>query len=305
MRNYTSALALTAFVAASGPLYAADDAAFVIAPPQAAGEGRHYQLAAGIEVYFGGIDILHFDWRTTRIGNAYQASSRVYPVGIASAFLDIDVTSEATGTFNGPQVLPVHYHGEVVEDGELARSMKIDFAPEGATQITRVGGEPLMPDAEMLALVQGMIDPLSAALFNETFQRGGTPCSGTTHIFTGDSTFSLTFAPVEETTLKSSRYNIYDGPALECEVTVSPTQAFDAAQQERLDEDPTGKEERKATLYVGTVPAPDGGPDLMLPVKVIVPTGFGNVMAHLVNIDVTDPRLVAPVETADATADVH
>lgn len=280
----------------------ANEDAFVRGAPQIQGqaEGRHYDLKAGIEVYFGGIDVLHFDWHTTRIGNSYKAESHVYPVGIAAAFFDIDVTSKATGSFNGPQVLPHYYKGDVVEDDELARSMAIDFAPEGPTAITRVGGEPLMPDEEMLAEVQGMIDPLSAALFNETFTRGGSPCSGTTHIFTGDSAFSLTFEAVEETQLKSSRYNIYDGPALECEVTVSPTRAFDAAEQERMEEDPTRKEERKARLYVGTVTAPDGGADLMLPVKVMVKTGFGNVIAHLVSVEAAKPEVAAPVKTADA-----
>ncbi len=295
MNKFAGALALTVALAMPQVLAAAEDGAMVV-PPMQDGATRHYNLSAGIEVYFGGIDILHFDWETTRRGAGYKAQSRVYPVGLAAAFLDIDVVSEAEGSFSGLQVLPLRYKGEVKEDGEIDRSMAIDFAPAGATQITRVGGEPLMPDEEILSQVQGMIDPLSAALFNETFLRGGSPCSGTTQIFTGDSAFSLTFEAVEETQLKSSRYNVYEGPALECEVTVSPTTAFDAAQQERMDDDPTSKEERKATLYVGTVPSPDGGPDLMLPVKVVVPTGFGNVMAHIVRIDVTDPLVVQTAE---------
>lgn len=255
----------------------------------AADAPRHYALDAAIEVYFGGMDIMHFEWQTTRDGPAYKAASRVYPVGVASLLFDIDVSSRAEGVVDGPNVYPAYYENNVVESDDTARSTRIEFGPKGATAVSNVGVELLVSEQEMLALVQGMIDPLSAALFNETFTRGGDICSGTTRIFTGDSAFDLSFSPVEETSLNASRYNIYEGAAMECEVNISPGQAFEAGTKERMEK--TRNDDRKpARLFVGRLKAPDGGPDILVPAKVLVPTSMGTVVAHLVKADLVDPR---------------
>lgn len=281
-----AAIMALAFSGACGALPAQAESQLRSGPAPAP---RHYALDAAIEVYYGGIDIMHFEWQTKRQGPAYEAASRVYPVGVASLLFDIDVTSRAEGVVDGTNVYPVFYENNVVESDDATRSTRIEFGPAGPTAVSNVGVELLLPEEEMLALVQGMMDPLSAALFNETFTRGGEICSGTTRIFTGDSAFDLSFTPVEETSLNASRYNIYEGAAMECEVHISPGQAFEAGTKERMEK--TRDDDRKpARLFIGRLKAPDGGPDILVPAKVFVSTSMGTVVAHLVKADLVDPR---------------
>ena len=48
-------------------------------------------------------------------------------------------------------------------------------------------------------------------------------------------------------------------------------------------------DEKPSRLYIGRIPSPTGGEDLLVPVKVLVPTSFGTAVAHLSHFAVSAP----------------
>lgn len=256
------------------------------------GDMPAYQLDAEISVYLGGMEILKFDWQTIHKDGAYRSKSHVYPVGLVSMLFDIDVNSQAMGRIVDGVAIPQRFDSRYLEDGEEVRSVEIDFDETGPIALVSMGGEQTMPDDEILTQVGGMIDPLSAAMFNQTFVSGGQVCAGSHSIFSGDSAYTLGFEFLRETTLKKSRYTSFEGPAYICEVAGEPLAAFNEEAQERLDA--RSSEDKPSKLYIGRVITDDGN-EFLVPVKVLVPTDFGTAVAHLTNftISMVDEPLLA------------
>lgn len=260
-----------------------------VADPIPVGVPPSYNLDAEISVYMGGLEILKFDWQTNQLNGRYDSTSHVYPVGVVAMLFDIDVKSSASGHAGMERVYPHYFASDYLEDGETVRSLRIDFDRDGPVDLTRVGGDQSVPKDEILALAGGMIDPLSAAMFNQTFINDGKFCNGTTTgIFSGDSAYSLSFKYVETTDLKKTRYSDYEGPAIICEVAGEPIAAFDEEARERMEA--RSPDEKPSRLYIGSIPAPNGEGEILVPVKVFVPTSFGTVVAHLTQFQVTEPQ---------------
>ena len=251
-------------------------------------ETRDYVLDGAIEVYFGGFAVARIDWETEMHQGHYKAQGGVTPVGIASYIFGGKSHSEVNGEMTGLAPQPGRFIGRMTEDEETQEAT-IVWDESGPISIERSPDEVDMPVAEQLAAAKGTVDPLTAAIFDPTFLGGGELCNGSRTIFDGNSIFELKFEPVRESQLKASRYNIYDGWAMRCDVTFTPIWSADAKSQERLSSVDDG---RKARLWVGRLPAPDGGPDLLVPARVEVVTTFGTVVAHLVEANVTSPSAV-------------
>ncbi len=245
-----------------------------------------YQLDAEISVFIGGMEILKFDWETNYLAGRYQSASHVYPVGIASILFDVDVNSWASGHIVDGRATPDSFESRYLEDGEEVRSVKIDFDRDGPFDLTRVGGDLSIADEDILAQVAGMIDPLSAAMFNQTFMSGDQVCAESHSIFSGESAYTIGFQLLGETSLAKSRYSEFEGPAYICEVAGQPLAAFNDEAQARLDA--RSNENKPSKLYIGRVTT-DAGDELLIPVKVLVPTDFGTAIAHLTRFSFTSP----------------
>jgi len=280
MRNLLASMVCAAAFAA--PPSASAQEIITDAPPP-------YQLDAEISVYLGGLEILKFDWQTVQQAGIYQSASHVYPVGVVAMLFDIDVASTASGRVSAGAVQPAQFESQYAEDGDIVRSVRIGFDDSGPVEVTRVGGDQTIAEDDILKVVEGMIDPLSAAMFNETFLTNGEVCASGRRIFSGESAYTLDFDFVKETTLKKSRYSDYEGPAYLCKVDGQPLAAFNDEARERMEA--RTSDEKPSTLYIGRIAAPSGDGELLVPVKVLVPTSFGTAVAHLTHYRVSTPEI--------------
>ncbi len=132
------------------------------------------------------------------------------------------------------------------------------------------------------ALTQDTIDIVSATM-NIMMQTATTgECRGTSDIFDGKRRFALNFTPTGTATLKSSKYNMYDGLASKCDVEITPKGG-------KWHEKPRGwLSIQEQGRQRGALPAVWLGkisPDLpAVPVKVKVKTQYGVLFMHLIDV---------------------
>lgn len=185
-------------------------------------------------------------------------------------------------------------HGWVIGDErrpELHRSIAIwrgeketksyNYTKDGGFQSLEIKDhdkplETKKPDPE---LTQGTSDALSATLqvMEQVFETG--MCNGSEEVFDGKRRFKQEFKHVAAWEMKSSRYNIYEGPAAECTIEVTPAggewhkkpRGWMSIQEQGR------KQGTMPTIWAGSL-SPYGP---AIPVKIRVKTSYGTLMMHL------------------------
>ena len=128
-------------------------------------------------------------------------------------------------------------------------------------------------------LTDGTTDILSAALATMTNIARGEECSGTTEIFDGKRRYKLIFKQKDEVMLEKSRWNMYEGPAVQCTVLVEPVAG-------KWHEKPRGwasiQEQGRKKGTLPTVWFAQVKPNTpAIPVKVRIKTDYGTLFMHL------------------------
>ena len=124
---------------------------------------------------------------------------------------------------------------------------------------------------------------LSIDGIEETFELPG---------YEGTHRFDMEFSNPRPVMISGSRYTPYEGAALACDITLKPLTRVedDGSVTDISSEDPS-----KLTLTLGLVKAPDGGSDLLIPVKLQMKFMMGALVAHTTEWNVSDPREVKAV----------
>lgn len=140
------------------------------------------------------------------------------------------------------------------------------------------------------ALVEGTSDVLTATLNTMQALAAGGKCEGTTDIFDGKRRFTLIFKEKKRVELTASRWNVYEGPAIECAAEVKPGAGH-------WHEKPRGwMSIQEQGRDKGTMPTvwfaqmDDGQP--AIPVKVRVKTNYGTLFMHLTEYKSGSQKLV-------------
>lgn len=150
----------------------------------------------------------------------------------------------------------------------------------------RNDGSPRAVDDE---LTQGTMDVLTATLNTMELISGKNKCEGSTEIFDGKRRYELVFNYKKDVVLKSSRWNIYDGPAIECTVEVKPI-AGKWREKPRgwMSIQEQGRERGKMpTVWFASVI--EGQP--AVPVKVLVKTSYGTLFMHMTAYEGGDTKI--------------
>lgn len=264
----------------------------VLAP---APEGRAMEGVMDIELYFGGFSVGALNLITRMDGNQYSMESDMGTRGLLDVFLNGFARLEARGEIENGVLKPSYYRAASGSGGKVERDAQVYFAEGTPARVEAVPSyaeddRPYVPMEEQV----GAVDPLSAALFSATFRDGDDVCAGTIKIFDGRRRYNLHLSYVGDEQLTARGKGRYEGPAMRCEAVFEQLKGFQ--------EDGSGPRKRRAydpaTVWVARFPAPDGGADVLMPVKVVAETSWGNAVAHGRNIQIR--KLDKNVETASA-----
>ncbi|MGB0920830.1 MAG: DUF3108 domain-containing protein [Alphaproteobacteria bacterium] len=256
--------------------------------------GRALQGNMTIDLYFGGFNVGALNLATTLDGTSYAMKSEMGTRGLLSAFVDGFARLEANGEIRDGGLKPVYYRAASGTGDEVKRDSQVHFTEGSPAKVVAVPAykdddRPPVPLEEQV----GTVDPLSAALFSATFADGENVCAGTIKIFDGRRRYNLHLSYVGEEVLTTRHQERYSGPAARCEVVFEQLKGFQpdgAGPRKRKSYDP-------ATVWIARFGAPDGGADVLMPVKVVADTSWGAAVAHGSNIKIK--QLAATQQTAN------
>lgn len=144
-------------------------------------------------------------------------------------------------------------------------------------------------------LTDGTTDILTATLDLLLSMENGGSCNSTNEIFDGKRSFEMTFKQKQETGLKASRYNIYDGWAAECSVEVTPVAGA-------WHKKPRGwmsiQEQGRKKGYLPTMWIGITEDVVAVPAKIQVKTDYGTLLMHL-----SEFEYAGEISTSDKRAD--
>jgi hypothetical protein len=243
-----------------------------------ASEGKKLTYA----VYTGGMNVVMADLDFKLSDDAYSALVSAKTHGFLGKLAPWSGTFETTGQYKGEKFYPNIHKSVAVWRGEDDEK-EYDYDGKGnLTDFLEVEAGKQQPKKELSAdLIKDTTDILSATLKVMHNLGRGESCSSSEDIFDGKRRFALKFAPVSETILKSSRYNIYGGAAKKCEIIVEPKggkwhkkpRGWMSIQEQGRDSGAL------PTIWMGKLK----DSNFFVPVKVKVKTAYGTLMMHLVS----------------------
>ncbi len=231
-------------------------------------------------VYSGGLNVVAANMDLQVENNKYLASVSAKTHGFLGKLAPWSGTFESNGRVKNGQFFPNLHHSVAIWRGEDDEK-KYDYDGKGnLTNYLEIEAGKTKPKKDLeTALIQDTTDILSATLKVMHSMGNGEACDSSEDIFDGKRRFALTFNPVSETVLKSSRYNIFDGVAKKCEVMIEPKggkwhakpRGWLSIQEQGL------KHGARPTIWLGKLDSSD----LFVPVKVQIKTSYGTLLMHL------------------------
>lgn len=246
------------------------------------------------EVYAGGIHALqatlHVDIKPK---NRYSIDLSAKTRGLLGKLAPWSGTFESHGwRLKDGDMRPEQHKSSAIWRGE-EEIKDYAYAKNGSFEklvITKHEEGPEVQDIDEI-VTNGTTDALTATLLVlENFNKTGV-CEGTSLVFDGKRSFEQKFAHKENVELKSSKYNIYEGPAAKCTVEVIPKEG-------KWHKKPRGwmsiQEQGRAkgtmpTVWVAQIK--EGVP--AVPVKIFIKTDYGAMFMHLAEYKSGDKMLIA------------
>lgn len=255
-------------------------------PPAGAAEKAAGPQRMFYDVYAGGIHAVEatLDVNVEK-ARRYRMEMRAHTRGFLAALAPWKGSFETMGWWLKGGALTPELHRSVSTWRDEVEIKEYKYGKDGSFLGYRVeeAGKDKTPKTIEPDLTENSTDALTATLMVMEALADGKPCEGASEVFDGDRRYRLIFRDRGPERLESSRYNIYEGPAIRCEVEVEPMQG-------RWHSKPRGwlsiqeqgrKQGALPTVWMASME--EGAP--AVPVKVRVKTDYGTLFSHLTGYD--------------------
>ncbi len=235
------------------------------------------------EVYAGGINALQARLNLDLQPNTFQTSLTANTKGFLGAVAPWQGQYSTKGFLKNGEAHPLQHVAKSTWRDEV-ETKTYSYNKQGQFQDLTIieDGKDTSPKDIDMKLTTDTVDILTATL-NTMMQTATTgECKGTSDIFDGKRRFGLNFTSTGTTTLKSSKYNMYDGVAAKCDVEITPKGG-------KWHEKPRGwlsiQEQGRQRGALPAIWLGQISPDLpAVPVKVKVNTQYGVLFMHLIDV---------------------
>lgn len=250
---------------------------FLAAPAEAQSRKINYG------VYASGFSVVNSTFDIETRGDRYHMLLQANTIGFLDSIVPWKGSFETSGWQKGIKAAfqPEHHKSTALFKGE-EELKDYKFGKDGSFREYRVkdpdpenDGLPKKVDD---ALTQNTVDFMSAGMrVMERLPDTG-KCEGEHEVFDGKRRYRLVFRHIKEVHLKRSALNIYEGPAVECEVETQPV-AGEWHKKPRgwmSIQEQSRKNGMLPTIWMGQFEK--GGP--VVPVKIRVKTDYGTLFMH-------------------------
>ena len=252
----------------SAPLAAFAIAAMCTAPASAA------TFESRFDISIAGYKIGQSSVRAEVTDTAYSLSGEGKASGLSRIITDARGTARASGRMAGDRAVPASY-GYRWQEGDDDERLAMTLRGNAVSGLT-VEPEPPKKDPEPDRVVlteahkRGIIDPVSALIWQVKAPANSSACSRTVPIFDGEQRYDVKLSPK-----RRDRYDggdkAYQGPVIVCRIDYTPVAGHREGKREI-------RELRENTgMEVWLAPLPEPGTDtvFLVPVRIKIPTRFG------------------------------
>jgi hypothetical protein len=197
-----TAIAATSFVPAATRAAAADS------------------ISIQYDLYTRGMRAFALSYDAEITGDAYSATARLRPKGLASLVVDLKMDMKSSGTVNGNGAESRAFSMGVKESGKNgAYSVRFNgMSPVASERKPGVDGKTEAKLEE--AAAAGVRDTL-ASIVNLAVSSTDNPCTGDHRVYNGKEVFKLSLSKIKDDTFHDKDGGVYRGPAVVCRMGYS------------------------------------------------------------------------------------
>lgn len=252
--------------------------------PAYAAQADDYNL--GYDIYAGGFEAVHAKYLLSQDAESdLKVEVQAETEGFIGKLFPWHGRYTTTGQYKGDDFVPAtHTSTSVWRDKPKEKELvfengKIKSYVE-RTQTSKREKEDLKPD-----MVNNAVDLLSAVMIAVKKVENTGECNTSATAFDGKRKFDIQLTDSVNDTIKSPQYSVYNGPALKCTLSVLPLEGFKPGDENKgwmAIQNHTA--ERGKLPEIWFAPLKENGP--LLPVRMEIESSYGNVVAHLSDIDI-------------------
>lgn len=245
-----------------------------LAPSAAAAE----KVRLGYAIYAGGFEVLQASILLDVGRDDYEVEVSAETQGLIGTFFPWRNLSRSVGLIREGEAEPRSHRQSGTWRGR-ERAVSLDYdGSGGVTADVRPPDDPAERDPVPPEMVPGTTDPLSAVLSVAGAVAVGRGCSETVPVFDGRRRYDLTFKEMGSRNLPPSKYSVFSGAAVQCQVTSKVL-----AGNWKKDGGAVSDDEKRKPVALMLAPVVEGMPPV--PVRLEGESRFGEVIMHLTSAE--------------------
>lgn len=255
-------------------------AAFTAAPTSAATFKSRYDISiAGYKIGQSSVTAEVTD-------TAYSLSGEGKASGLSRIITDARGTASASGRMANDRPVPATY-GYTYTEGDDDERLAMTLRGNAVSKLTVEPERPekdLEPDRVVLtdAHKRGIIDPVSALVWQVKAPATSSACDRTVPIFDGEQRYDVRLSPKRRDRFDGGD-KAYQGPVIVCRIDYMPV----AGHREGKREIQELKENSRMEVWLAPLPDPGTDTVFLVPVDIRIPTRFGLLQIAMDRLNVT------------------
>lgn len=265
---------------ARGVLAGLSLAAFTAAPTSAATFKSRYDISiAGYKIGQSSVTAEVTD-------TAYTLSGEGRASGLSRIITDARGTASASGRMANDRPVPATY-GYTYKEGDDDERLTMTLRGNAVSKLTVEPERPKKdPEPDRVVLTdahkRGIIDPVSALVWQVKAPATSSACDRTVPIFDGEQRYDVRLSPKRRDRFDGGD-KAYQGPVIVCRIDYTPV----AGHREGKREIRELKENSRMEVWLAPLPDPGSDTVFLVPVDIRIPTRFGLLQIAMDRLNVT------------------
>ncbi|GEO36955.1 hypothetical protein SAE02_11030 [Skermanella aerolata] len=240
--------------------------------------GAAEPVRLGYAIYAGGFHVLDASIVLDVGREGYMVEVNAQTQGILGTFFPWQTLARSDGRMNAGEAEPRTHKQTGTWRG---KDRAVDLYYDGSGSVlaeVRPPDDPAEREPVPPEMVPGTTDPLSAVLSVAGAVAVGRGCSETVPVFDGRRRYDLTFKEMGSRNLPPSKYSVFSGAAVQCQVTSKVL-----AGNWKKDGGAVSNDEKRKPVALMLAPVVEGMPPV--PVRLEGESRFGEVIMHLTSAE--------------------
>jgi len=254
--------------------------ALSIIAPKSSLAGKSKDLLLDYDIYAGGIKILAAELNMSNGKDSYAMNLNAHTQGFIGALFPWSAEYNTSGVNKDGKLQPTSYEkSDTWRGGTKVTKMKYDEKGQVVKSTVEEGQN--VTEASVDKLLSGnAVDVLTGVLNMMQIVKNSNECNGKVEVFDGKRKFNINLKNEGKEKIEPSRYSIFSGEAIKCDLTVEPIAGFKEKDKNRgwmAVQNHSEEHNRLPTIWLASTEKSAQ----LIPVRLQLNSTYGAVIAHL------------------------